>query len=268
MAIGAPFLDAVAAAIREVSATAIEPRFSFLAQDDVRAKSPGELVTVADEEAEQLLEARLAGLGQGAPVVGEEACAADPSRLQLLGSPRAWLVDPIDGTANFVTGSPDWGVMVALLEEGATVAAWIWQPLRQAMFMAARGGGVLRDGRPIRRGRPAATAAGLRGRVSSRFLPPEQAAAVERNRGRFGSVLSGRGSAAIEYPALVEGAQDFCVYWRTLAWDHAAGALLVEEAGGVVGRFDGSPYRPAEEGSGLIVAADETSWQQARSLVD
>lgn len=80
----------------------IEPRFAALASMDVRAKAVGELVTVADVEAEGLLTRRLTDLLPGALVVGEEACAADPTLLEGLGAAQAWLVDPLDGTANFV----------------------------------------------------------------------------------------------------------------------------------------------------------------------
>jgi fructose-1,6-bisphosphatase/inositol monophosphatase family enzyme len=104
---------------------------------DVRSKYPGEVVSVADEEAETLLLARLASQWPQAPVVGEEARSKRPGLMGLLASERAWLVDPLDGTANFVAGSPDWAVMVALIEHGMTVASWIWQPVDQLMYVVS-----------------------------------------------------------------------------------------------------------------------------------
>ena len=66
-------------------------------------------------------------------------------------------------------------------------------------------------------------------------------------------MLSGQHCAGREYLDLLTGKQQFVAFWRTLPWDHAPGALLVREAGGVVRRFDGEPYRPADEGNGLLV---------------
>src|SRR5687768_12192806 len=100
-------------AMREASATEIEPRWTQLRDGDVRSKSPGELVTVADEAAERLLTARLRDLTPSIPVVGEEACAANPGLLADLAGASAWLVDPVDGTSNFIDGGTDWSVMVA-----------------------------------------------------------------------------------------------------------------------------------------------------------
>jgi 3'-phosphoadenosine 5'-phosphosulfate (PAPS) 3'-phosphatase len=105
--------------LREVSAQVIEPRFAALQDDEVWLKTPGEVVTIADEEAEQLLARRLGDLLPGTPVVGEEASSQDPRLLSCLSEDHVWLVDPLDGTANFVAGGADWAVMVALVDLAA-----------------------------------------------------------------------------------------------------------------------------------------------------
>src|SRR4051794_10278381 len=97
---------------------AILPRFCALAQHEIEGKSPGELVTVADREAEALLAAGLAPLLPGSRVIGEEACSADPRLIDALGEGIVWLVDPLDGTGNFAAGRPEFAVMVALLRDG------------------------------------------------------------------------------------------------------------------------------------------------------
>src|SRR5689334_15279464 len=101
--------------MRETSATVLEPHFAALADLDVREKTPGEVVTAADEEAEAFLAPRLRAIVD-VPVVGEEGCAADPALRNALTGERAWLVDPLDGTANFASGSAEWAVMVALID--------------------------------------------------------------------------------------------------------------------------------------------------------
>ncbi|MCB1017528.1 MAG: hypothetical protein KDB10_20750 [Acidimicrobiales bacterium] len=265
---GTDLVDRVADLLREASATAIEPRFRSLGAGEVAEKSAGELVTVADREAEALLTTGLESLTPGVPVVGEEAVAAEPSRLDALAADRVWLVDPLDGTANFVGGSPDWAVMVALVVGGETAASWIWQPLAERMFVAERGGGARCNGDPLRTRPRAASAGDLRGAVLTRYLDEPTRGRVQRNLSRFGTITAGRHCAGVEYPALVEGDTDFVLFWRTLPWDHAPGTLLVAEAGGVAARPDGSPYRPGPGGVGLVVAADPPTWELAVGLFD
>jgi fructose-1,6-bisphosphatase/inositol monophosphatase family enzyme len=97
-------MESVGVLLQEVSAAVIEPRFAALRDGDVRFKSAGEVVTVADEQAEDALRRGLGRLDPGTAVVGEEAASAEPALLSALRGERAWLVDPLDGTANFVAG--------------------------------------------------------------------------------------------------------------------------------------------------------------------
>ena len=260
-------LDQVAEAVQEVAANAIEPRFERLTRGDVHDKGVGELVTVADQEAEDLLAARLEGLLPGVPVVGEEGCSADPTRLDALRADRSWLVDPLDGTANFVAGSPDWGVMVALLDGGTTVASWMWRPVDRQMYVAERGAGATCNGQPMRVGPRPADPSQLRGAVLRGFLDSATVATVDANVGAFAAVTDGRRCAAVDYPAVVDGSQDFVLFWRTLPWDHAPGVLLLQEAGGEARRPDGTLYEPGSDGVGLLAAADSVTWTTARRLL-
>jgi fructose-1,6-bisphosphatase/inositol monophosphatase family enzyme len=260
-------LDNVADVIREVAAEVIEPRWASLNEGEIWAKSPGEAVTVADEEAEALLAVRLRELLPGTPVVGEEACSARPELLSALGSERAWLVDPLDGTANFIAGSPDWAVMVALVERGLTVASWIWRPVGKVMYIAEKGSGATRNGVPLAHPGSPREPAEMRGAVLARFLDEGTAALVANNACQFRSVLPGRMCAGAEYPAVVEDEQDFALFWRTLPWDHAPGALLANEAGLSARRPDGSAYEPGRPGTGLLVAAGEANWQTVRGAL-
>ncbi|MET0340006.1 MAG: inositol monophosphatase family protein [Polyangiales bacterium] len=260
-------LDDVAALMREVAAAHILPRFRALAAGDVVEKAPGELVTVADREAEHHLTARLAQLVPGVRVVGEEAVAADPSRLAGLGEGSVFLVDPLDGTANFVAGTACFAVMVALLHEGETAAAWLLDPVTNVLARAERGAGAFLERERLT---PDAHSPGvpmLRGAVLSKYMPPSLRTQVEARAPRLGEVLPGLHCAGAEYPALASGRQDFAVFYRTLPWDHAPGALLVSEAGGVAARYDGTPYRPAEDVRGLLVARNELVWGQVRDAL-
>jgi fructose-1,6-bisphosphatase/inositol monophosphatase family enzyme len=259
--------DAVADALERVSAEHDEPRFERLAPGDIEEKSTGELVTVADRAAEEALERELRRLCPEAMVVGEEGCAAAPERLHDVDADLCWLIDPLDGTRNFIAGSPDWALMVALLRRGETLRSWIWQPLAQRMYIAERGSGATCNGialRPIARARDAA---GLRGTALTGFMPPAAAAAVERNRDLFAEVGSERRCSGMRYPAIVEGAEDFAIFWRTLPWDHAPGALLLEETGGCARRPNGDRYVPGVRGSGLVLVADPSSFDAVMALL-
>ncbi|MER7752161.1 inositol monophosphatase [Kitasatospora sp. NPDC097643] len=262
-------MDRVAEILAEASAEAVEPRFRALAAGEVMEKAPGEVVTIADREAEEIIARRLREL-LPVPVVGEEAVAADPALARALhDEPAAWLVDPVDGTANFVAGRPEYAVMCSLVRTGQTVASWIWQPATATCYRAELGAGAWRDDHRLTRPPAPQDAAALRGSVKSRFLDPEHHERLRANVSVFAEVSPGRHAAGIEYPDLVEGRVDFILYWRTLPWDHAPGSLLVTEAGGVSARLDGSPYRPEAPGceDGLLVAADPQTWELTRKIL-
>jgi fructose-1,6-bisphosphatase/inositol monophosphatase family enzyme len=264
---GRDVLDRVAALLQEVAAEVVEPRFERLGAGEVVEKEAGELVTVADREAELAIGEGLASILPGTPMVGEEAAAADPRLLRAVGADRAIVVDPVDGTSNFVDGSPHWALMAALLDRGEPVASWIWQPVPRRLYVAERGGGAARNGEPLTHVARAEDPTGLRGTVLRRYFDTATTASVERNEHRFGPLGTGHSCAGFEYPSLVDDRVDFLLFWRTRPWDHAPGVLLAEEAGGWARRPDGRPYRADDEGPGLLVAADEATWALARQIL-
>lgn len=244
----------VAAALREAAAKAVLPRFRQLAAHDIVEKSPGEIVTAADREAEDILAESLTRLLPGSRAVGEEAASADPVLMERLSEGPVWLIDPVDGTASFARGLEAFGMMVALLHDGDIIGSWMLQPLRDRMFTARRGGGAFVDGRSVRAVDGVSSRSALVGSVLRRFLPDELKSRIDAAAPGFREIRSGQLCVAFDYPDVVEGRHDFVLYGRTLPWDHAAAALFVEEAGGVVRRFDGRAYRLIEPGFGLIVA--------------
>jgi fructose-1,6-bisphosphatase/inositol monophosphatase family enzyme len=264
----ADVIERVADLIKEVSASVIETRFVALTEADVREKSPGELVTDADEEGERQLTVGLETLWPGVPVVGEESCAADPTLLDALGEEWAWLVDPVDGTANFIAGSPEWAVMVALQYRSETVMSWIWQPVHRRMYVAERGSGATLNRASLTIAPRTGDDGALRGAVLRRFLDAETLARIDANAVGFAAVTTGRMCTGTEYPAIIEGHQDFALFWRTLPWDHAPPVLLLEEAGGTARRPDGSTYHPGDTRAGLLVAANDDVWARAVHLLD
>ena len=259
-------------AIISAADTAILPRYQALLATDVHEKDPGDYVTIADHEAESLITSDLQRITPGVPVLGEEAAAEQPRLAKLLLSqPRLWVVDPLDGTRAFIDGQPDFAVMVALIEAGRTVAAWIWQPIPRVMFTATRGGGASRNGFPVRRDSAANVAVSdLTGITKLGFMPKDVRSTIAGNSDAFKSVSPGPISAGYCYPELVEGIADFVMFWRTLAWDHAPGVLIAEEAGCHVARLDGSPYDPTQidlSSRGLLAASDPLTWEKVRDTL-
>lgn len=264
-----PLIHPVGQLLRHAARTAVLPLFRHLAEGDVEEKAPGDVVTVADREAERIIEAGLRDLLPGSTVVGEEGAGVDPALLDRLADPGpVWLVDPVDGTANFAAGRGPFMMMVALLRDGATRAAWILDPRGGSLFTARQGRGAYVDGRRIRidAGRPFGN--GLRGVVLSQYLPTPLGEDIRRRAGSLGPLLPGHRCAGREYPDIVRGATDFVLFWRTLPWDHAAGTLFTEEAGGVVRRLDGSRYDPTDRRrSGLLAAVSEPVWQRVHEAL-
>jgi fructose-1,6-bisphosphatase/inositol monophosphatase family enzyme len=261
-----PDIDRVSAILRDVAETEILPRFRSLDPSDIREKGPGDLVTVADEASERALTARLMDLLPGSVVVGEEAVAAEASVMdRISGDAPVWIVDPIDGTINFANGRETFGVMVALVRRGETLAGWIHDPTGGRTASVERGQGAWLDGRRLAAS-PAAALGEMSGFLSTRFFAPELRAHLERRRPAFASALS-LGCAAHEYLRVASGEAHFALYRKLMPWDHAAGALLHAEAGGWHARLDGSPYGPAVHGGGMLVAPDRESWAAIRAAL-
>ncbi|MFF2629684.1 inositol monophosphatase family protein [Kitasatospora griseola] len=262
-------MEKVTEILVEAAAEAVEPRFRALAEGEVMEKAPGDLVTVADRDAERIITRRLREL-LPVPVVGEEAVAADPALARaLLDEPAAWLVDPVDGTKNFVAGEPSYAVMASLVRSGRAVAAWIWQPCSGTAYTAELGAGAWQNGKRLVREQVTTAPETWTGILKSRYFDPPTSHRLLANARVLGPLDPGRRAAGIEYPLVATGERDFILYWRTLPWDHAPGSLLITEAGGRSARFDGSPYLPEPPGgtNGLLVAADPDQWETLREIL-
>ncbi len=199
----------------------------------VSTKGPGDFVTKADREAERLIKEELLGARPTYGWLGEETGGqegADPT--------RRWIVDPLDGTTNFLHGLPHWAVSIALEHKGEIVSAVVYDPAKDEMFIAEKGAGCwLNDSRRLRvSGRRTmieaifATGVPFGGRGT---LP-----ATLQDLARLMPVCAGVrrwGSAALDLAYVASGRFDG--YWERgiQPWDIAAGLLLVKEAGGFVG---------------------------------
>jgi fructose-1,6-bisphosphatase/inositol monophosphatase family enzyme len=257
----------VAELIRETAAAELLPRFRKLSKDDIRHKRPGDVVTVADVAAEQRLAAGLARILPGVPVVGEEAVEKDPGLLDLIIRPgeACWIVDPLDGTANFAAGRERFAVIVCLVEDATATAGWILDVPHDRLAVARRGAGVTLDGAVVRCKPPGRPPTGFVGYKIAREFDRQL---DKKQRARLGRV-STLACAGAEYLEILSGRASFSLYRMTKPWDHAAGSLMMTEAGGGAVRFDGEPYFPAQAlNAGLIAASSPEVLDEVRAVFE
>jgi fructose-1,6-bisphosphatase/inositol monophosphatase family enzyme len=252
-------IEEVQQIIREVAEREISPWFGALTAGDITEKNPGDLVTVADKGAEAALEEALSTFLPGSVVVGEEAVAADARVLDLLDGPDpVWIIDPIDGTHNFVAGSPRFAVLVALARQGELLASWTYAPELDLMATAAKGAGAFVDGERVHV-RPGQ---GLRFLDVSTSQPKwwnEEQRAQSNTLCGHGVSLAYFDTSGLEYLELAAGRRSAMILGWEFPWDHAAGLLLHAEAGGVTMTADGTPFRLSGGNALPFISAPDTA---------
>jgi myo-inositol-1(or 4)-monophosphatase len=233
------------------AARALKRDFGEIEHLQVSLKGPGDFVTAADRRAEETLRAELQLARPGYSFLGEEG-----GRHEGTDRTHCWIVDPLDGTLNFLHGIPHFAISIALEREGAIVAGLVYNPASDELFTAERGKGAFLNDRRLRvagrkRLAEAVVACALphpsRGDVA--LSRTEHAAAQERVAG-----LRRFGAAALDLAWVAAGRLD--AYWeRGLSpWDMAAGIVLVREAGGFVSDLKGGDITFASDG---ILAGNE-----------
>lgn len=254
-----PLHRAVHDLLRDVTERAILPYYQKLTADQITEKVADDVVTVADKLAEEMLTEGLAKITD-LPVLGEEAAFADESVLDRV-TGDCWIVDPIDGTRNYAAGRPPFGILLAMAQGGEAHSGWIYDCLTGRLCVAHRGKGAFVDGekivaRPTGEEKPVAA-------VSMVFVDPAKRAGLKAALGDDYRQVDIPWCCAEQYPRLALGQNDVALFERTLPWDHAAGVLWLNEAGGKAARPDGSPYRVDEwQRPGLIGAASPQLWDE------
>ena len=223
-------------------------------------KSPGHPVCDADIAVDEFLKAELLGARPDYGWLSEETADA-PDRLACR---RVWVVDPIDGTRDFLRGRSGWAVSVALVEDGVVVLGALAAPARGQLFTAAIGSGATVDGQPLRvTGREVLAGLSMpadgHGLAASFWPEPWDAVAVEKPN-----------SLALRIAKVAAGEADAFIEGRTIAeWDVAAAALILSEAGGQVTDRAGAPLRfnqPEPVVRGLVAATPALHGEVARRL--
>lgn len=217
----------------------------------VSLKGPGDYVSQADRKAEEIIHAELARARPGYSFLMEESGTVEGDDPQ-----HRWIVDPLDGTTNFLHGIPTFAISIALERNGEIVAAVVLNPATDELFTAERGGGAFINDRRLR--------VAMRKNLSDAVIGCGLPHLGRGNHGKFlvelrhvmGEVAGVRrlGSASLDLAYVAAGRFDG--FWeRDLsAWDIAAGILLVREAGGFVSDMDGGS---AMLDMGSVVAGNE-----------
>lgn len=206
-----------------------------LGKDDADLKARNDWVSNADRESESAIVDVLHAHCPGDVILGEE------SGLSAGTSERVWVIDPLDGTSNYLQHFPIWSISIALRQGDETVAGLVYEPLRDLYFTAERGAGAFRNGARMR----ISTQERVEGSFLATGFPFRAQSYVDTYVAIFRDVICvakgvrRAGSAALDLAYTAAGVFDGFFEMHLAKWDVAAGALLVTEAGGIVSDFSG-----------------------------
>src|ERR1700682_4101976 len=228
-------LNVMTAAARKAGRS-LKRDFGEVEHLQVSLKGPGNFVTAADRRTEEIVQAELTKARPGYGFLGEEGGRRDGDDKS-----HCWIVDPLDGTTNFLHGIPQFAISIGLEREGVIVAGVIYNPANEELFTAERGKGAFMNDQRLR----VAARRRMSGRVVACGLPHLGRGDLALFRDEFAVVqervagLRRFGAAALDLAWVAAGRFD--AYWeRDLSpWDMAAGILMVREAGGLATDLDG-----------------------------
>ena len=230
-----PLLDAAIAAAR-AGGEVLEGYWRSLPRGSISEKKKNDFVTRADKESEEAIVAAIRDVYPEDGFLGEEGGRRGSGE-----EARTWIIDPLDGTTNFIAGFPFWCVSVAARERSEIVAGVVWDPLRGELYAAERGGGAFRNGERLR----VTEQPDLDGAFLSTGFPFRSKDRIDlylalfRELFQHARAIRRAGSAALDLANVAAGVFDGFFEFRLSIWDIAAGALLIEEAGGRVTDFNG-----------------------------
>ncbi|MEM7072067.1 MAG: inositol monophosphatase [Pseudomonadota bacterium] len=251
-----PSPDKVAALVEAIADEVIMPSFQGLSDDQIHWKSAGDPVTEIDLATERELRKALGGLIPGAVLVGEEG---EGKSIGSQDDDYVWLIDPIDGTRNFIEGSVEFCSMVALIRRGECVLAVIHAPRRGITALAERGSGATLGDGPLRLDPIAIDGLDdheLVGQINFMLADASLRDDLRKQaRARFQRIDKLR-CAGLDLVDQAQAKRHFSVYRNLWSWDHAPGVLVLCEAGGAVTILPGfQAYQPLARVHGIVTAS-------------
>ncbi len=236
---------------------------SYFREGHVESTLKGEddFVSNADHASERAILRRIRRAHPDHAILAEES-----GSLGTGSSPFSWVIDPLDGTRNFIRGLPIFAVSIACLHQGRPVVGVVLDPQRDELYQATAGGGAYRDGQRL----AVSDATQVEGSFLATGYPFRHGAALELYLALFRRVLQRArgvrrcGAAALDLAHTAAGVFDGFFEFCLSAWDLAAGVLLIEEAGGVVSDLDGGQEYLSR---GNVVAGAPELWRDLQALV-
>jgi myo-inositol-1(or 4)-monophosphatase len=206
----------------------------------IEVKAESDFVTAADRTAEEKIVGHILAAFPDHHILAEEQTHTAPERQTVTPETVQWIIDPLDGTTNYIHGVPNFAISIAAKQNGEAVAGVVWDPIRRELFTATAGGGAFLNGKPIRvststRLRDSLIATGFPFRV--RHLLPSYLRMFHdfMNAARD---LRRLGAASLDLAYVAAGRFDGYWEYSLSPWDFAAGSLLVREAGGMITGFE------------------------------
>lgn len=256
-------INQIADFIRTTAEKEILPRFKRLNAEDISQKSSAtDLVTIADLKAEERLSKYLSELYPEALIGGEESIAENPAlKNEILNADLGFLIDPIDGTNNFIKGNHRFAVMLVALQKGETVASWIYLPLENKMAMAEKASGCFIDNVKVIYPASPSNISNMIGASHTKRMKGNLGRITDQN---LSKIKENRPAycAGYDYISLLEGRKHFSSYGNTLPWDHLPGTFMIKESGGTVKQLNGEEYTALNEGNGILSAENTDIWQE------
>ena len=228
----------------------------------ISPKGRNDFVTEVDRQAEREIVHTLQKAYPGHAFLGEEGGRQGPAK-----SDFVWVIDPLDGTTNFLHGFPQFAISIGLFYRGKLDKGVIYDPLKQELFMGARGAGATLNNRRIRVTRQS----GMTGALLGTGIPFKDQSYIDPYLGMLKSLLKDAagirraGSAALDLAYVAAGRLDG--FWEIglKRWDMAAGILLIQEAGGIVTDLEGGDKYME---SGSVLTANPKLHQVMRALIE
>jgi myo-inositol-1(or 4)-monophosphatase len=243
-----PFAAKVIDAVRNVAADEILPRYRSVV---AMRKDDGSVVTEADFAAQHALVKRLTAL-EDIPVLGEEMPSHEQLAIFERGG-RYWCVDPLDGTSNFSAGIPFFAISVALMDGTLPIFGTVYDPIADEAFYGVRGGGAWLNHQSLRVPAHGPALVHAVAEVSLRGKTSALRGALKRHAPYARRVTSG--SSTLSWCHLAAARIDVMLHSGQKIWDYAAGALILEEAGGSLGTIDRDDFWAAPAWTRSAVAA-------------
>jgi myo-inositol-1(or 4)-monophosphatase len=246
-------LDAVIDIVRRVARDEILPRFRVSTSSK---KADGTFLSDADHAAQDALVTALQFIAPG-PVLGEEMSGSEQASAWAAGDAGLWCIDPLDGTTNFLHGLPFFSISVAYVQGGRSTLGVVYHPMQEELFAAVRGSGTTLNGSPLVAPTASVALNDAVAAIEPKQLTPHLRSALARRPPYYS--MRNWGSGTLDWCYLAAGRFDVFLHGGQKLWDYAAGALILEEAGGVVETIQGESFWASSPWQRSVIAAGHPS---------